>query len=100
MVVNGKIMNIVNVTDNVTQIVIRMKKDAIYLPVAFVCFGDIKSYIAQIRVEIGDYVKITYYLKSKKIQENYNTSAVIEKISITQKKSIQYSVDMETGELL
>jgi hypothetical protein len=99
MVVNGKVMSIVNVTDNVTQIVIRMKKDEIRLPVAFVCFNDIKALVTQIRVDKGDFVKITYYLKSKKIQEHYSTSAVIEKISITQKASIQYSVDMETGEI-
>jgi hypothetical protein len=99
MVVNGKVMSIVNVTDNVTQIVIRMKKDEIHLPVAFVCFNDIKALVTQIRVDKGDFVKITYYLKSKKIQEHYSTSAVIEKISITQKASIQYSVDMETGEI-
>ena len=99
MVVNGKVMSIVNVTDNVTQIVIRMKKDEIHLPVAFVCFNEIKALVTQIRIDKGDFVKITYYLKSKKIQEHYSTSAVIEKISITQKASIQYSVDMETGEI-
>ena len=99
MVVNGKVMSIVNVTDNVTQIVIRMKKDEIHLPVAFVCFNDIKALITQITIEKGDFVKITYYLKSKKIQEHYSTSAVIEKISITQKGTKQYSVDMFTGQI-
>lgn len=99
MVVNGKIMSIINVTDNVTQIVIRMKKGDIYLPVAFVCFNDIKALITQIKIEKGDFVKITYYLKSKKIEAYYSTSAIIEKISITQRGNKQYSVDMFTGQI-
>jgi hypothetical protein len=51
MVVVGKIMDVINVSDKVTQIVIRVKKDEIYLPVAFVCFQDIKILVSQLRVE-------------------------------------------------
>jgi hypothetical protein len=50
-------------------------------------------------VEQGDYVKITYYLKSKEFNGRYNTSAIVQKISITQKGTNQYSVDMFTGEI-
>lgn len=99
MVVVGKIMDIINVSDKVTQIVIRVKKDEIYLPVAFVCFSDIKILVLQLRLEKGDYAKITYYLKSKKSNEIYYTSAVVEKICITQKATKQYSVDMFSGEI-
>ena len=99
MVVVGKIMNIINATDKVTQVVIRVKKDDIYLPVAFVCFEEIKALICQLRIEKGDYVKITYYLKSKKFDEHYTTSAIVQKISITQKGKKQYSVDMFTGQI-
>jgi hypothetical protein len=53
----------------------------------------------QLRFEKGDYVKITYYLKSKKYKDIYYTSAVVEKISITQKATKQYSVNMLTGEI-
>jgi len=100
MVVVGKIMNIINATDKVTQVVIRVKKDDIYLPVAFVCFAEIKSLICQLRIEKGDYVKITYYLKSKKFDEHYTTSAIIQKISITKKGTKQYSVNLITGEII
>jgi hypothetical protein len=100
MVVVGKIMNIINATDTVTQVVIRVKKDEIYLPVAFVCFSEIKSLICQLRIEKGDYVKITYYLKSKKFDNHYSTSAIVQKISITQKATKQLMVDMETGEIM
>lgn len=94
MVVVGKIMSIINATDTVMQVVIRVKKDEIYLPVAFVCFTEIKALLYQLRVEQGDYVKITYYLKSKKFNKHYNTSAIVQKIHITQKGTKQYSVDM------
>jgi hypothetical protein len=100
MVVVGKIMDIINVSDKVTQIVIRVKKDEIYLPVAFVCFQEIKVLVMQLRLEKGDFAKITYYLKSKKTNEIYFTSAVVEKICITQKATKQYSVDMMTGEII
>jgi hypothetical protein len=100
MVVTGKIMNIINATDKVTQIIIRVKKDEIYLPVAFVCFTEIKALICQLRIEQGDFVKITYYLKSKKFDDHYSTSAIVQKISITQKGTKQLMVDMETGEII
>jgi hypothetical protein len=100
MIVTGKIMDIVNVSDKVTQIVIRVKKEEIYLPVAYVCFTEIKALILQLRIEKGDFVKITYYLKSKKYNEYYTTSAIVEKICITNKATKQYSVDMFTGEII
>jgi hypothetical protein len=50
-------------------------------------------------MEKGDTVKITYYLKSKKWQDRYFTSAIIEKIQIIAKKSIQLIIDMESGEI-
>jgi hypothetical protein len=99
MVVIGKIMSIISATDTVTQVVIRVKKDEIYLPVAFVCFTEIKALLCQLRVEQGDYVKITYYLKSKKFNDHYSTSAIVQKICITQKGTKQYSVNMITGEI-
>ena len=99
MVVTGKIMDVLNVSDKVTQVVIRVKKDEIYLPVAYICFQDIKVLVSKLRVEKGDFVKITYYLKSKMYNEVYTTSAIVEKICITQKAKNQYSVDMETGEI-
>jgi len=100
MVVVGKIMSIINATDKVTQIIIRVKKDEIYLPVAFVCFSEIKALICQLRIEQGDFVKITYYLKSKKFDDHYSTSAIVQKINITQKGTKQLMVDMETGEIM
>jgi hypothetical protein len=56
--------------------------------------------IQQIKIEKGDTVKIDYYIKSKKWQDKYFTSAVVEKIKIIAKKSQQMLIDMETGEIL
>lgn len=99
MVAVGKIINVINVSDKLSQVVIRVKKDEIYLPVAFVCFSEIKALICQLRIEKGDYVKITYYLKSKKFDDHYSTSAIVQKLCVTQKATKQYSVDMFTGEI-
>lgn len=99
MVVVGKIMDVINVSDKVTQLVIKVKKDEIYLPIAFICFQDMKVLVSQLRVEKGDFAKITYHLKSKKYNEIYSTSAIVDKICITQKGTRQYSVDMFTGEI-
>ena len=45
-------------------------------------------------------VKINYHLYSKKFNDKYYTTASIDAIKITQKKSSQLMVDIETGELL
>jgi hypothetical protein len=46
-----------------------------------------------IRGKVIDIVKITYYVKSKKVGDKYYTSAIIEKISICEKWTRQFSTD-------
>jgi len=99
MVIKGKILDIIPVTELVTQVVIMNKKDSSYFPICFTAYEDITILCKQIKLDKGDFVKIEYYLKSKKYQEKYFTSAIIEKIQITQKKTTQLQVDMETGEI-
>jgi hypothetical protein len=99
MVCKGTILELIPVTDTVIQIVIRVKKSDAYFPVAFTAYLEMKVLIQQIRIEKGDYVKIDYYIKSKKWKDKYFTSAVIEKIKIIAKKSPQLIIDMETGEI-
>lgn len=100
MVCKGVILDLIPVTDTVMQVVIRVKKSDSYFPVAFTAYLDIKVLIQQIKIEKGDSVKIDYYIKSKKWQEKYFTSAIIEKIQIIAKKSQQLIIDMETGEII
>jgi len=101
MVCKGVILDLIPVTDTVMQVVIRVKKSDSYFPIAFTAYLDIKVLIQQIKIEKGDSVKIDYYIKSKKWQEKYFTSAIIEKIQIIAKKpSQQLIVDLSTGEII
>ncbi len=100
MVCKGVILDLIPVTDTVIQVVIRVKKNETYFPVAFTAYKEIKILIQQVKIEKGDAVKIDYYIKSKKWQDKYFTSAIIEKISIVAKKSPQLIIDMETGEII
>lgn len=99
MVVNGTVIDIISATDSITQVVIRTKRDNAYTIIAFTCHQEITTLIRQLRLDKGDLVKITYYIKSKKYESKYYTSAIVEKLHITQKKSEQLMVDLETGEI-
>jgi hypothetical protein len=101
MVCKGSILDLVPVTDTVMQVVIRVKKNDSYFPVAFTAYLEIKILIQQINIEKGDTVKIDYYIKSKKWQDKYFTSAIIDKIQVIAKKSPQQLiVDLSTGEII
>jgi hypothetical protein len=101
MVCKGSILDLVLVTDTVMQVVIRVKKNDSYFPVAFTAYLEIKILIQQINIEKGDTVKIDYYIKSKKWQDKYFTSAIIDKIQVIAKKSPQQLiVDLSTGEII
>lgn len=100
MVVRGIVMDILSVNDNVKQVIIRVKKDDIYLPVSFTAFENIVILMNQINLVKGDGVKITYYLKSKKFENKYFTTAIIEKLCITNKLNTLNLVDLETGEYI
>jgi len=100
MVCKGVILDLIPVTDEVVQVVIRVKKKDSYFPVAFTGYKEIKVLIQQVKIEKGDAVKIEYFIRSKKWQDKYFTSAIIEKISVVAKKSPQLIIDMETGEII
>lgn len=100
MVCKGVILDLIPVTDEVVQVVIRVKKKDSYFPVAFTGYREIKVLIQQVKIEKGDAVKIEYFIRSKKWQDKYFTSAIIEKISVVAKKSPQLIIDMETGEII
>ena len=100
MVAKGTIIDIIDVSDKVTQVVIQAKKGNLYFPICFTAFQDVLVLIKQIRIEKRDVVKITYFIKSKKYENKYYTSAIIEKINVIAKRPEQLMVDMETGEIL
>ena len=101
MICKGVILDIIPATDTVVQVVIRVKKNDSYFPIAFTAYKEIKILIQQVKIEKGDAVKIEYYIKSKKWQDKYFTSAIIEKIQVIAKKpSQQLLVDLSTGEII
>ena len=100
MICKGKILDLIHITDEVIQVVIQVKKNETFFPVAFIAFREIKVLINQIKIEKGDFVKIDYYIKSKKWDNKYTTSAIVDKIKILVKKSQQLYIDMETGEIM
>jgi hypothetical protein len=100
MVETGKVISIINSNDWSTQIVIRKKWNNAYTPICFTATNEQKRIINQIKLEVGDVVKINYHLQSKKHNDKYYTNAFIDLIRITQKKSSQLIVDLETGEIL
>jgi hypothetical protein len=101
MVAKGTIVDIIDVSDKVTQIIIKYKKGDAYIHLCFTAYQEVLVLIKQIRLEKRDLVKITYLLKSRKHQNRWYTSAIIEKITITTKRPDQLMmVDMETGEII
>jgi hypothetical protein len=100
MVVKGTVIDIIEVSDKVTQIVIQAKKDNLYFPICFTAYQEVLRVIKQIRLEKRDVVKIRYFIKSKKYENKYYTSAIIENLNIIAKKPEQLMVDMETGEIM
>lgn len=100
MVAKGTIIDIIDVSDKVTQVIIQSKKGTLYFPICFTAYQDVLVLIKQIRLEKRDVVKISYFLKSKKYENKYYTSAVIEKLNVISKRPEQLMVDMETGEIM
>jgi hypothetical protein len=100
MVEQGKVLKIIKESDWCTQIVIRKKWNNSYIVICFSAFDESKRIINQINVEKGDTIKINYHIFSKEYKNKYYTTAVIDFVKITEKKSAQLMVDMETGEIL
>lgn len=100
MVETGKVMSIINSNDWSTQVIIRKKWNNAYVPICFTATNEQKRLIIQLGLEVGDSVKINYHLQSKKHNDKYYTNAYVDAIRITQKKSTQLIVDLETGEIL
>lgn len=98
MVFRGRVLDVIEM-DKVTQVIVQNKKDGVYFPICFTAFDKLKKEIHNLVVEKKDVVKIEYYLRSKKWEDRYSTTAIIDSIKITEKRPLQFSFDMETGEI-
>jgi len=100
MVIEGYIFDKINISEKVTQIVMRKKHKDRYNYICFVAFGWVKEKIEELDLDQKDKVRIEYYIKSKKWNERYSTDAIIEKIELKERRTNQIRVDFETGEIL
>jgi hypothetical protein len=100
MVQRGKIIDIIPLTENVSQVIVQSKHGDNFFPICFTAYQDTIACITEIGLEKRDVVKINYYLKSKKFENKYFTSAIIENIKIIEKRQEQYTIDMDTGEII
>ena len=99
MVIEGYIFDRIDVSEKVTQIVMRKKHNERYNYICFVAFGWIKDRINELDLQQKDKIRIEYYIKSKKWNERYSTDAIIEKIDLKERRTNQIMVDFETGEI-
>jgi len=100
MVIEGYIFDKINVSEKVTQIVMRKKHKDKYNYICFVAFGWVREKIEELDLDQKDKVRIEYYIKSKKWNERYSTDAIIEQIELKERRTNQIRVDFETGEIL
>jgi|TARA_Y100000289_G_C3810727_1_gene93577 hypothetical protein len=100
MVIEGYIFDKINVSEKVTQIVMRKKHKDRYNYICFVAFGWVREKIEELDLDQKDKVRIEYYIKSKKWNERYSTDAIIEQIELKERRTNQIRVDFETGEIL
>lgn len=99
LVIEGYIFDRIDVSEKVTQIVMRKKHKERYNYICFVAFGWVKDRINELDLQQKDKVRIEYYIKSKKWNERYSTDAIIEKIDLKERRTNQITVDFETGEI-
>lgn len=99
MVIEGYIFDRIDISEKVTQIIMRKKHKELYNYICFVAFGWIKDTINELDLQQKDKVRIEYYIKSKKWNERYSTDAIIEKIELKERRTNQIVVDFETGEI-
>ena len=99
MVIEGYVFDKIKVSEKVTQIILRKKHKEIFLYQCYTAFGFNKDRIEKLDIQPKDKVRIEYYLKSKKWNDKYTTSANIEKIELKERRTSQTYIDYETGEI-
>lgn len=98
MVAKGKIIDLIQ-KEKVTNVVIKFKSKETnsYITICFSAFSEeIKRLICNLKIEIGDTVKINYFIYSKKFNtEIYFTTATITQIKILEKKDNQLKASLD-----
>jgi hypothetical protein len=99
MVFTGRVLNVIEINEKITQVIVQHKKGEVFFPICFTAFGKARQNVNKLVVEKKDIVKINYHIKSKKSDERYFTTVVVDDIKITKKRPLQFSFDIETGEV-
>ncbi|MEN8787407.1 MAG: hypothetical protein ABF270_06270 [Flavobacteriales bacterium] len=106
MKVEGKVFDIVRISEKVWQVVIKKTRNQKFFPVAFVCFNQCIEQIKSQDIQVKDQIVIKYYIKSNSYKGKYHTDAIVEEIILKHKFQGPLSVfhnyhyDTETGEIL
>jgi hypothetical protein len=99
MVIENYVFDIIEVSEKVTQIILRKKYENQYNLICFIAIGNVKEIVSQLKLEKKDKIRIEYYLKSKKFNDKYLTSAIISKIEIKEKRTNQIQAIFDTEEI-
>tara|TARA_R110000803_G_scaffold16317_1_gene44720 strand:+ start:3025 stop:3348 length:324 start_codon:yes stop_codon:yes gene_type:complete len=106
MKVEGKVFDIVRISEKVWQVVLKKTRNQKFFPVAFVCFNECIYQIKSQDIQVKDQIVIKYYIKSNSYKGKYHTDAIVEEIILKHKfqgpLSVfhNYQYDPETGEIL
>jgi len=106
MKVEGKVFDIVQISEKVWQVVIKKKRREKFFPIAFLCFSYCIEQIKKQNIQQKDRVVIKYYIKSNVWNGKYHTDAIVDDIVLKIKDAgslsvfnNEYNVDTETGEI-
>ena len=91
MVLTGRIYEIVSVTDNVYQIVLRKKLKDKIVPVAISVIGYWKDRMLQMGLKPKDKIRGNIFLKSRVWNEKYYTDVFFREINLVEKAPIKMS---------
>lgn len=101
MLIEGRIFDIVHISDKVAQIVLRKKDKDKYILVAISVFGYWRDKaINELKLKQKDKIKGKFYMTSKLYKEKYYTDVFFREITILEKSINGLLVDRDTGEVL
>jgi hypothetical protein len=101
MTIEGKIYDIVVVSERVAQIILRKKDKDKFILVAISVFGYWRDKaIVDLKLKPKDKIKARVYMSSKLYKDKYYTDVFFREINVIYRAPNRLFVDKETGEIL
>lgn len=94
MVYNGFISNKVVLSDSLMLLIGKQLHNNIYNHVCFTAYGKVVETIDLYDIDKKDLVRISYHIKSKKINDYWTTSLIIDTIELKEKASPQMKINI------